>query len=202
MPVRFPKRWFRRKKVILASGSPRRKELMDLTGLKYQVIIPTVDEKVLPEEAPRDHVQRLALEKAIGVAANNPDDVVVGCDTVVILNGRTILGKPRNKKDAKQMLINLAGREHTVLSSVAAVWHRKGKQRVVTVESRVRMKQLEEWEINWYLDSGEPMDKAGAYAVQGKGAIFVEGIVGSHTNVIGLPLMETVMLLRSFGVRL
>ncbi len=202
MPVRFPKRWFRRKKVILASGSPRRKELMDLTGLRYQVIIPTVDEKVLPEEAPRDHVQRLALEKAIGVAANNPDDVVVGCDTVVILNGRTILGKPRNKKDAKQMLISLAGREHTVLSSVAAVWHRKGKQRVVTVESRVRMKQLEEWEINWYLDSGEPMDKAGAYAVQGKGAIFVEGIVGSHTNVIGLPLMETVMLLRSFGVRL
>ena len=202
MTVRFPKRWFRKKRIILASGSPRRKELMDLTGLKYQVISPNVDEKVLPEETPKDHVERLALEKAINVAANNPDDVVIGSDTVVILNGRNILGKPQGKKDAKQMLASLAGREHTVLSSVAAVWHRKSKQRVVTVESRVRMKQLEEWEINWYIESGEPMDKAGAYAIQGKGAIFIEGIVGSHTNVIGLPLMETVMLLRSFGVRL
>lgn len=202
MPVPFTKRWFRRKKIILASGSPRRKELLDLTGLKYQVITPNVDERQIPEEAPRDHVQRLALEKAISVAANNPEDVVLGCDTVVILNGRAILGKPRSKKDAKDMLIRLAGREHTVLSSVAAVWHRKGKQRVVTVESRVRIKQLEDWEINWYLDTGEPMDKAGAYAIQGRGAIFIEGIVGSHTNVIGLPLMETVMLLRSFGVRL
>ncbi|MGD8353991.1 MAG: Maf family protein [Pseudomonadota bacterium] len=202
MPVRFPKRWFRKKKVILASASPRRKELMDLTGLKYQVVPPDIDEKVLPEESPRDHVERLALQKAKSVAANNPDDVVIGCDTVVIVNGRQILGKPQKKKDAKYMLTNLAGREHTVLSSVAAVWQGRNKQRVVTVESRVRMKQLEDWEMNWYIDSGEPMDKAGAYAIQGRGAIFIEGIVGSHTNVIGLPLMETVMLLRSFGVRL
>jgi len=202
LPVPFPKRWFRKKKVILASSSPRRKELLDLTGLKYQVISPGVEENILPEESPRDHVQRLAIEKATIVAASNPDDVVIGCDTVVILNGRHILGKPKKKKDAKAMLASLAGREHTVLSSVAAVWQRKGKQRVVTVETRVRMKQLEEWEMNWYIDSGEAMDKAGAYAIQGKGAIFIEGIVGSHTNVIGLPLMETVMLLRSFGVRL
>lgn len=202
MPVRFPKRWFRKKKVILASASPRRKELMDLTGLKYQVVPPDIDEKVLPEESPRDHVERLALTKAKSVAANNPDDVVIGCDTVVIVNGRQILGKPQKKKDAKYMLTSLAGREHTVLSSVAAVWQGRNKQRVVTVESRVRMKQLEDWEMNWYIDSGEPMDKAGAYAIQGRGAIFIEGIVGSHTNVIGLPLMETVMLLRSFGVRL
>ena len=200
--VRFTKRWFRRKRVILASGSPRRKELLDLTGIKFQVISHTVDEKVLPEEAPRDHVERLALEKATSVAANHPDDVVIGCDTIVILNGRNILGKPQNKQDAKLMLASLAGREHTVLSSVAAVWHKKSKHRVVTVESRVRMKMLEEWEMNWYLESGEPMDKAGGYAIQGKAAIFIEGIVGSHTNVIGLPLMETVMLLRSFGVRL
>ena len=114
MSVRFPKRWFRKKKIILASGSPRRKELMDLTGLKYQVISPSVDEKVHPEETPRDHVERLAREKAISVAANNPDDVVIGCDTVVILNGRHILGKPQKKKDAKQMLASLAGREHSL----------------------------------------------------------------------------------------
>jgi septum formation protein len=166
------------------------------------VITPSVEEKQTPEETPVDFAKRMALEKAISVAANNPDDVVLGCDTVVVLNGKTILGKPRSKKDAKNMLTRLAGREHTVLSSVAAVWHRKNKQRVVTVESRVRIKQLEDWEINWYLETSEPMDKAGAYAIQGRGAIFVEGIVGSHTNVIGLPLMETVMLLRSFGVRL
>ena len=202
MPVPFPKRWFRRKKIILASGSPRRKELLDLTGLKYQVITPSAEEKQLPEEAPRELVKRLALEKAVSVAANNPDDVILGCDTIVVLNGKTILGKPRSKKDAKDMLTRLAGKEHTVLSGVAAVWHRKSKQRVITVESRVRIKQLEDWEINWYLDTGEPMDKAGAYAIQGRGAIFIEGIVGSHTNVIGMPLMETVMLLRSFGVRL
>ena len=198
----FHRRWFRRKKIILASGSPRRKELLDLTGLKYQVISPNAEEKPLPEETPKEFVTRLALEKALSVAVNNADDVVIGCDTVVVLNGKTILGKPRSKKDAKDMLMRLAGREHTVLSGVAAVWHRKGKQRVITVETRVRIKQLEDWEINWYLDTGEPLDKAGAYALQGQGAIFIEGIVGSHTNVIGLPLMETVMLLRSFGVRL
>jgi septum formation protein len=202
LPVPFPRRWFRRKKIILASGSPRRKELLDLTGLKYQVITPIVEEKQLPEEPPRELVKRLALEKAVSVAANNPDDVVLGCDTVVVLNSKTVLGKPRSKKDAKEMLARLAGKEHTVLSGVAAVWHRKSKQRVITVESRVRIKQLEDWEINWYLDTGEPMDKAGAYAIQGRGAIFIEGIVGSHTNVVGMPLMETVMLLRSFGVRL
>lgn len=202
MAVRFTKRWFRRKKVILASGSPRRKELMDLTGLKYQVITPTVDERVHPEESPKDHVQRLAIEKATSVAATNPDDVVLGCDTIVVLNGRNILGKPKNKKEARAMLTQIAGKEHMVLSSVAAVWQRRGKQRAVTVETRVRIKQIEDWEMNWYLDSGEAMDKAGAYAIQGKGSIFIEGIVGSHTNVIGMPLMETVMLLRSFGVRL
>jgi septum formation protein len=198
----FTRRWFRRKKIILASGSPRRKELLDLTGIKYQVITPTTEERQTPEETPTDYVKRMALEKAIGVAANNPDDVVLGCDTIVVVNENRILGKPRSKRDAKEMLGRLAGREHKVLSGVAAVWQRKHKQRVITVESRVRIKQLEDWEINWYLDTGEPMDKAGAYAIQGRGAVFIEGIVGSHTNVIGLPLMETVMLLRSFGVRL
>jgi septum formation protein len=200
--MRFSKRFFRRKKLILASASPRRRELLDLTGLKYQVISPNVDEKVLPEEQPREHVERLALAKAMNVGAVHPDDIVVGSDTAVITNSRTILGKPKDKKDAKSMLFALSGREHTVLSAVAAVWHRKNKTRVVTVETRVRFKQMEEWEVNWYLDTGEPLDKAGAYGIQGKGAVFVEGIVGSYTNVIGLPLMETVMLLRSFGIRL
>lgn len=188
--------------MILASASPRRRELLDLTGLRYQVVSPSVDESVLPEEKPRAHAERLALAKASSVAAVNPNDIVLGADTAVITNSHVILGKPGDKKEAKSMLFALSGREHTVISAVAAVWHRRSKQRVVTVETRVRFKQMEEWEVNWYLDTGEPLDKAGAYGIQGKGAVFVEGIVGSYTNVIGLPLMETVMLLRSFGLRL
>ena len=202
-PLAAAKRWWsRRRTIILASGSPRRRELLELTGLKFQVIPPQVDERVLPEEQHRAHVERLALEKATGAAQAHPDAIIIGCDTVVVLNGRSIMGKPRDKREAREMLRRLAGREHTVVSSVAAVWQRKSKQRQVTVETRVRMKQMEDWEINWYIDSGEPMDKAGAYALQGRGAVFIEGIVGSYTNVIGLPLMETVLLLRSFGIRL
>jgi septum formation protein len=202
-PIRSAQRWWsRRKKVVLASTSPRRKELLELTGLKFQVKVPEVNEKVLPEEGPKEHVERLALEKAYSVAKKHTHDIVIGCDTVVVLNGRTILGKPKDKKDARSMLMQLGGKEHTVQSAVAAVWFNRSKQRVVTVETRVRMKQFEDWEISWYLSSGEPMDKAGAYAIQGRGAIFVEGIVGSYTNVIGLPLMESVLLLRSFGIRL
>lgn len=202
-PVRKVQRWWsRRKKIILASTSPRRKELLEMTGLKFQVEAPQADEKILPEETPKEYVERLALEKALSVAKNHPDDIVIGCDTVVILNGKTILGKPRDKKDARTILMMLGGKEHTVLSAVAAVWQGKNKKRVVSVETRVRMKQFEDWEVAWYLDSGEHMDKAGAYAIQGRGAIFVEGIVGSYTNVIGLPLMESVLLLRSFGIRL
>ena len=202
-PVRKVQRWWsRRKKIILASTSPRRKELLEMTGLKFQVEAPQADEKILPEETPKEYVERLALEKALSVAKNHPDDIVIGCDTVVILHGKTILGKPRDKKDARTILMMLGGKEHTVLSAVAAVWQGKNKKRVVSVETRVRMKQFEDWEVAWYLDSGEHMDKAGAYAIQGRGAIFVEGIVGSYTNVIGLPLMESVLLLRSFGIRL
>ena len=201
--MRIAKRWWsRRKKIILASASPRREDLLALTGLRFDVVVPKAAEKLLPDETPREHVERLAMEKAQSVAGDHPDDIVLGCDTVVILNGRKVLGKPRDKRDAKTMLRKLAGKEHTVLSAIAAVWINKDKKRVVTVETRVRMKQLEEWEISWYLDSDEYMDKAGAYAIQGRGAIFVEGIVGSYTNVIGLPLMETVLLLRSYGIRL
>lgn len=134
--MRIAKRWWsRRKKIVLASASPRRKELLALTGLKFEVALPQVNEKLLPKETPREHVERLAMEKAQGVAADYPDDIVLGCDTVVILNGRKVLGKPRDKRDAKAMLRRLAGKEHTVLSAIAAVWINKDKKRVVTVET-------------------------------------------------------------------
>jgi septum formation protein len=188
--------------VILASGSPRRKELLELTGLTFAIEPPDVDESVLSNESPREHVERLAVTKAFKSAEAHPDDVTLGCDTVVSVNGGTILGKPKDLADARRMLEKLSGREHSVISGVAALWPGKAIKRVVVIETKVRFKPLEKSEIDWYLATGEPMDKAGAYALQGKGAIFVEGIVGSHTNVVGLPLMETVLLLRSFGVKI
>ncbi len=202
-PLRVAKKlWPRRKKIILASGSPRRRELLELTGLKFVVEPPDINESKNENETPREHVERLAQAKAASVAQGHPDAIILACDTAVILNGRIVLGKPENKKDAKEMLEQLAGKEHTVVSAVAAIWLRKRRQHVVTVETKVRMKQLEDWEIQWYLGSGEPLDKAGAYAIQGRGSIFIEGIVGSYTNVVGLPLMESVLLLRSFGIKL
>jgi septum formation protein len=188
--------------VVLASGSPRRRELLEQTGLAFAVRVPGTDESVLPSENPREHAERLAVSKALAVAGEFPAHVTLGCDTVVVVNGGTILGKPRDAADARRMLERLSGREHSVISSVAALWPEQNIRRVVTVETRVRFKPLEKPEIDWYIDTGEPMDKAGAYALQGKAARFVEGIVGSHTNVVGLPLMETVLLLRSFGVKI
>lgn len=202
-PFRVAKKlWPRRKQIILASGSPRRKELLELTGLKFVVEPPDINENMNDKETPREHVERLAQAKAASVAREHPDAVVLACDTAVILNGRIVFGKPENKKDAKEMLEQLAGKEHTVVSAVAIIWLKKNRQHVVTVETKVRMKQLEDWEIQWYLASGEPLDKAGAYAIQGRGSIFIEGIIGSYTNVVGLPLMEAVLLLRSFGIKL
>ncbi|MFV1957584.1 MAG: nucleoside triphosphate pyrophosphatase, partial [bacterium] len=176
--------------------------LLELTGLKFVVEPPDINESKNENETPREHVERLAQAKAASVAQEHPDAIILACDTAVILNGRIVLGKPENKKDAKEMLEQLAGKEHTVVSAVAAIWLRKRRQYIVTVETKVRMKQLEDWEIQWYLGSGEPLDKAGAYAIQGRGSIFIEGIVGSYTNVVGLPLMESVLLLRSFGIKL
>ncbi len=194
--------WRKRRRIILASSSPRRKELLELTGLEFDIDAPDVDESLAPDETPREHVERLSREKAASVAENHPEAIVLACDTAVILNGNDVLGKPRDKRDAREMLQQLAGKEHTVLSSITGLWVKRHKQYAVTVETRVRMKQLEDWEIQWYIDSGEPMDKAGAYGIQGRGSVFIEGIVGSYTNVVGLPLMEAVLVLRSFGIKL
>ncbi len=202
-PFRVAKKlWPRRRQIILASGSPRRKELLELTGLKFVVESPDINESMNDKETPKEHVERLAQAKAASIAKEHPDAIILACDTCVILNGRIVFGKPENKKDAKEMLEQLAGKEHTVASAVAIIWLKKNRQHIVTVETKVRMKQMEDWEIQWYLASGEPLDKAGAYAIQGRGSIFIEGIIGSYTNVVGLPLMEAVLLLRSFGIKL
>ena len=185
--------------LVLASGSPRRYELIRSLGLDFEVRVPAVDERLLAGEDARSYVLRLAREKALAVAG--PGEVVLGADTSV-LHGGDIIGKPRGLGDARRILARLEGQTHTVLTGVALV--RQGDAGpCVDVElcrSDVRMQPMTEAEIASYVETGEPLDKAGAYALQGIGAAFVAEVRGSPTNVIGLPLHHAVAMLRSVGI--
>ncbi len=180
--------------LVLASGSPRRAEILTALGIPFEMDVPDVDETVLPGETGEAAVSRLAAAKAAEVAARHPDRPVLAADTLVLLDGE-ILGKPADREDAARMLVRLAGREHRV---VTAVRLRSGPDpgREVIEESRVRMSPMSPEEIGWYVRTGEPLDKAGAYAVQGLGARFIEGVAGSFTNVMGLPARGVYRLLR------
>lgn len=174
------------KKIVLASASPRRRELLSTLGLKFSVEVPQIDESARPGEAARPFVERLAAEKAKAIAAD-PATTLIAADTIVVLDG-TILGKPSNEAHALQMLTRLSGRSHEVITGVCV---RKGKHlSVFSVVTEVVFRTLEEEEIRAYIASGCPMDKAGAYAIQGGAAHMVRGIQGSYTNVVGLPLCE------------
>ncbi len=182
---------------MLASGSPRRRELLHGLNLAFRLRPGDIDESPLAGEAPAACVRRLALAKAaaaVGAAA----EVVLAADTLVVLDGR-MLGKPRDAADARRMLALIAGREHTVLTGVALLEAPDGRQAATVEESRVRMAPMTPAELDWYVATGEPMDKAGAYAVQGKGALFVEAVHGNYTNVVGLPLPATYRLFASLG---
>ncbi len=205
--------------IYLASSSPRRRELLDRLGVRFAVVAQDVPERCASGETPEAYVQRLALEKAqagrrcLPVAVRCP---VLGADTAVIVDG-TVLGKPASREAALAMLAMLSGRAHRVLSAVAVVgdrvgnvtnkeelWQRVGQYRVSVrlSESRVWFRRVDEWEREAYWASGEPADKAGAYAIQGLGAMFVERLEGSYSGVMGLPLFETVELLRACGIQL
>lgn len=188
--------------LVLASSSPRRRDLLLSAGLDFQVIAPNVEEEPRLGETPGELVLRLAAEKAESVARRlDPERrrVVLGSDTVVVL-GEQVLGKPRDPEDAVRLLRSILGRTHRVLTGVAVVVSPSGVSRSVHVESRVRMRAADEAEVRRYVASGEPLDKAGAYALQGEGRRFVERVEGSRSNVIGLPLEETLSLLREAGV--
>lgn len=191
--------------LVLASASPRRRELLSGLGAVFAVRPVDLDETPRPGEAPRDYVLRLAIEKAAGGAARaaSPDEreLVLAADTTVVLDGE-ILGKPEDEADARRMLGRIAGREHTVLTGVALHEIREAGEprRASTVEtSRVRMAAMSEEEIAGYVATGEPLDKAGSYAVQGLGALFVEEVFGNYTNVVGLPLPATRRLFAELG---
>lgn len=182
--------------LILASASPRRRELLDGLGLAFSVRPVDLDERAIEGEAARDYVLRLARAKAAAKAEAN--ELVLAADTVVVLD-QELLGKPADEADAARMLSRLAGREHVVLTGVCLLCG-STQHEVSTVEqSRVRMAAISPEEIGWYVRTGEPLDKAGSYAVQGLGALFVEAVFGNYTNVVGLPLPTVGRLFAELG---
>ena len=188
-----------RRVLILASTSPRRRELLADAGLEFELEAPDVDERPLPAESPEAMAERVARLKAETVAKRAaPGRVVLAADTLVVL-GDAVLGKPRDGGEASAMLLRLAGNTHRVLTGYTL---RCGDEiRSGVAESRVRMREVTPAEAAAYAATGEPLDKAGAYAVQGEGGRFVESIEGSRSNVIGLPVEVVVPLLARFGVR-
>ena len=181
-------------KLILASSSPRRKELLSYLNIPFTCQQSNVDESILPEESPEEIVSRLAKLKAEIIAKKNPDALVLGSDTLVALalegNRYEILGKPTDKKDALRMLRKLQGREHLVFTGISLQHFEKKYFFDKSVISKVKFIKLSDQEILDYIETGEPMDKAGAYALQGIGSCFIESVEGSFTSVIGLPLSE------------
>jgi septum formation protein len=173
-------------RLVLASASPRRRDLLAGLGLRFEVRAAAVDESPRPGEPPADLVERLARAKAEAVAGNR-DEVVIAADTVVVADGET-LGKPVDAGDAARMLRRLGGRTHRVLTGVAV--RHDGAAAATVVATEVTFTPLTEADIEWYVATGEPLDKAGAYAIQGAGGLFVARIAGSYHNVVGLPLAQ------------
>lgn len=183
-------------RVILASASPRRRELLSLIGLEHDVRPADVDETFVAGESPRVYADRLARAKAL--AAASPDVVAIGCDTIVVVDG-DVLGKPRDAADAARMLRLLSGRQHLVMTAVAVAFDGRIVSDVVPVG--VTFRSLSPAEIADYIGTGEPMDKAGAYGIQGYGATIVDRVEGDYFAVMGLPLNRLVRLLESIGLR-
>jgi len=187
-------------RIILASGSPRRRELLEMLGLENMDIIPAKGEEAPhPELSPAELVKELSRCKAAEIAAEHGDALVIGADTVVALDGR-ILGKPRDEAEAAEMLRSLSGREHQVFTGVTLI---RGEETLSHAEeTAVRFRALDEAEIEAYIRTGEPMDKAGAYGAQGFASLFVEHLDGDFFNVMGLPLCALGKMLKKMGVSL
>lgn len=185
-------------KLILASASPRRRELLGLIAEKFDVIPAKGDENADMSLSPVDIVKALAKQKAEEISKNFPDQTVIGADTMVFCEGRA-LGKPQDADDAKRMLKLLSGRVHSVITAVAIA--QKGHSvKIFAEETEVEFYRLSDEEIDRYIESGEPMDKAGAYGIQGKGALLVKGIDGDYYNVMGLPVGRVFREMREIGI--
>lgn len=187
------------REIVLASASPRRTELMALAGIEFTVVPADIPEDALPGELPVEHVMRLSREKAQAVAAKSPGRFFIGADTVVVLNGE-IMGKPIDEAEAYIMLSKLSGCTHDVITGFTVFDQESGVCLSRSVQTEVIFRTLGEQEIRSYIASGCPMDKAGAYAIQGGAAHFVRSICGSYTNVIGLPLAELFELMQTMQI--
>lgn len=189
-------------RVVLASASPRRKELLEQAGISFE-ILPAVGEEKITKENPAEVVMELALEKAKEVAGKLAAEelLVLGADTVVAYGG-AILGKPRDEADAVRMLSALSGSTHSVFTGTALICRTKGTERSLNFyeETRVTMYPMSPEEIQSYVRSGEPMDKAGAYGIQGRCAVFIEKIAGDYNNVVGLPIARIYQEMKKLGI--
>jgi len=172
-------------KLVLASGSPRRAEILNSVGWQFEKAIPDVDESVVEGESPEDYVQRLAVEKARAVSSSLKDRLVLAADTTVVIGGE-IIGKPIDLDDARRMIAMLAGKWHAVLTGVAV--SQNGSANVGIQSTRVKFAPMSGGEVDFLVKNGDPLDKAGGYAVQAQAALFIEGIEGDYWNVVGLPI--------------
>lgn len=186
--------------IILASKSPRRSELLARMGVEFTVKTSKIDEKMDPFANPADEVARVSLAKAQAVRGTcHPDDIIIGADTIVVCDGLT-MGKPHSESEAFSMLRRLSGRDHQVLTGLTVLGGDRTEN--LTVATTLRFRALSDAEIRNYIATGEPMDKAGAYGIQGLAAMFVVGLDGDYYNVMGLPVCTLTILLRRFGVKL
>lgn len=187
------------KPIILASSSPRRRELLEHLHIPFEIMVANIDETPVEGLTPGQQVERLAALKAQTVARRVDRGLVIGADTIVVKEGR-LLGKPRDAAAARQMLTWLQGQVHQVYSGLAVIDAASGKKVLTHQCTEVQFKPMSGTEIDRYIATGEPMDKAGAYAVQGLGAVFIEGIRGCYFNVVGLPVGQLAEALKEFGV--
>ena len=184
--------------IILASGSPRRRELLRSLGWKFRVIVPEIDESI-GKESPLQAVERLAMEKARAVSGLFHEDLVIAADTIVVIEGR-ILGKPENSSQAIEMLSMLNNRTHEVITGLAVCW---GSSRSVSSEiTKVTFRKMNTSDLSTYVSTGEGLDKAGAYAIQGRGSLLVKNISGCYFNVVGLPLFRLSKIMEDMGLSL
>jgi septum formation protein len=184
-------------RLVLASASPRRAELLAAAGFTFDVVPAAIDETPRAGEAPGDYALRVAREKAAAVARQRPGDAILAADTVVVAGGE-ILGKPIDGQDARRTLSLLGGTTHDVLTAVVVLAN--GTERTATVRTRVSFVPLSQREIDWYVATGEPDGKAGAYAIQGAAARFIDSIDGSWSNVVGLPVAAVYRMLKEAGI--
>ncbi|WP_296647203.1 Maf family protein [Romboutsia sp. 13368] len=188
--------------IILASASPRRREILENTNVKFDIISSSIDELVLEGESPCQMVMRLAFEKGTDIASKRKSDLVISADTIVVLDN-TVLGKPKDEEEARAMITNLSGKTHQVITGISLINLENNKKIIDYVISNVKFKNLSEDDINDYIKTKESLDKAGAYGIQGYGALLVEEIQGDYFNIVGLPISKLSDLLKKhFNINL